>query len=60
MKFRTTQSELNKALNFVSAQTVDAVLDTALNRRISEVTPALLKTLPEDVKGKTRKPDIRQ
>ena len=51
---------VRKALNFVSAQTVDAVLDTALNRRITDVTPALLNTLPEDVKGKTRKPDIRQ
>lgn len=51
---------VRKALNFVSAQTVDAVLDTALNRRIDAITPALLNTLPEDMKGKGRKPGIRQ
>ena len=51
---------VRKALNFVSAQTVDAVLDTALNRRISNTAPALLNTIPEDVKSKSRKPDIRQ
>ncbi len=51
---------VRKALNFVSAQTVDAVLDTALNRRINGVSPALLNTLPEDVKGKSHKPGIRQ
>ena len=51
---------VRKALNFVSAQTIDAVLDTALNRRSKEVTPTLLNTIPEEVKGKGRKPDIRQ
>ena len=51
---------VRKALNFVSAQTVDAVLDTALNRRINGVAPTLLNTLPEDVKSKGRKPGIRQ
>ena len=51
---------VRKALNFVSVQTVDAVLDTALNRKISGVAPALLKNLPEDVKGKTHKPGLRQ
>ena len=51
---------VRKALNFVSVQNVDAVLDTALNRKISGVAPALLNTLPEDVKGKTQKPGIRQ
>lgn len=51
---------VRKALNFVSAQTVDAVLDTALNRRSNEVSPTLLNTLPEEVKGKGRKPGIRQ
>ena len=51
---------VRRALNFVSAQTVDAVLDTALNRKINGVAPALLNTLPEDVKGKSRKPGIRQ
>jgi len=51
---------VRKALNFVSAQTVEAVLDTALNRRVDGVTPALLNTIPEDVKGKGQKPGIRQ
>ncbi len=51
---------VRKALNFVSAQTIDAVLDTALNRRSSEVSPTLLNTLPDEVKGKGRKPGIRQ
>ena len=51
---------VRKALNFVSAQTIEAVLDTALNRRSTEVTHTLLNTLPEEVKGKGRKPDIRQ
>jgi ATP-dependent Lon protease len=51
---------VRKALNFVSVQNVDAVLDTALNRRISAAAPALLNTIPEDVKGKNQKPGIRQ
>ena len=51
---------VRKALNFVSVQNVDAVLDTALNRKISGAAPALLNTLPEDVKGKSQKPGIRQ
>lgn len=51
---------VRKALNFVSARTMDAVLDTALNRRIDETAPTLLNMLPEDVKGKRRKTGIRQ
>ncbi len=51
---------VRNALNFVSAQTVDAVLDTALNRPVAEIVPALLNPLPEEVKGKGRKPGIRQ
>jgi ATP-dependent Lon protease len=51
---------VRKALNFVSAQTVDAVLDTALNRTIHEMPATLLSTIPEDVKGKKQKPGIRQ
>ena len=51
---------VRKALNFVSVQTVDAVLNTALNRKINEMTPTILSTLPEDVKGKGHKPGIRQ
>jgi len=51
---------VRQALNFVSAQTVDAVLDTALNRGVGELTPTLLKAIPEEVKEKCRKPGIRQ
>lgn len=51
---------VRKALNFVSVQTVDGVLDTALNRKISGASPALLNAIPEDVKGKSQKPGIRQ
>lgn len=47
------------ALNFVSAQTVDTVLDTALNRKI-EIVPTILQEIPEDVKNRPRKPGIRQ
>ena len=51
---------VRKALNFVSVQSIDAVLDTALNRRINDMNPVLLNTLPEEVKGKGHKPGIRQ
>ena len=51
---------VRRALNFVSAQTVDAVLDTALNKKIHEVSAPLLNGIPEEVKSKGRKPDIRQ
>ncbi|MBE6917357.1 MAG: endopeptidase La [Ruminococcaceae bacterium] len=51
---------VRKALNFVSAKTIDAVLETALNRRNSEIAPALLATIPNEVKGKGNKPGIRQ
>lgn len=51
---------VRKALNFVSAQTVDAVLDTALNRKIHEMPTTLLNAIPEDAKGKKQKPGIRQ
>jgi len=51
---------VRKALNFVSVQTVEAVLDTALNRRIDAGAPALLASIPGDVKSKNRKPGLRQ
>ena len=50
---------VRRQLNFVSAQTVDTVLDVALNRPI-EVKPAILGELPRDVKHQSRKPDLRQ
>lgn len=50
---------VRRQLNFVSAQTVDAVLDVALNRPV-EVKPTILGELPVDVQHKSRKPDLRQ
>ena len=47
------------SLNFVTAQTIETVLDTALNRK-TEIVPTILKDIPEDVKIKSRKPSIRQ
>jgi len=50
---------VRKQLNFISAQTVDTVLNVALNRK-SELTPTILADLPGDVKTKARKPGLRQ
>ncbi len=50
---------VRKSLNFITAQTVDTVLDAALNRKAEILTP-LLTDLPKDVKNKSRKPEIRQ
>lgn len=49
---------VRRQLNFVSASTVDTVLETALNRQ-SECVPVLLTDLPER-KPRTRKPELRQ
>jgi len=49
-----------KALNFITAQTVDTVLEAALNPENRDLIPAILNAIPEDVKGKSRKPQIRQ
>ena len=49
---------VRRQLNFLSASTVDTVLDAALNRQ-SECVPALLTDLPER-KPRTRKPELRQ
>ena len=49
---------VRRQLNFVSASTVDTVLETALNRP-SQAVPALLTELPER-KSRTRKPELRQ
>ena len=48
---------VRKALNFVTAETVDTVLETALNR-VETVTDPILKDIPLQKKG--RKPEIRQ
>jgi len=50
---------VRKSLNFISAQTVDTVLDAALNRQ-PEIVPTILSELPGDMKHKSRKPGIRQ
>ncbi|MDO5399774.1 MAG: endopeptidase La [Eubacteriales bacterium] len=50
---------VRRQLNFVSAETVETVLNTALNRR-SEVPPTILGELPGDVKPKTIQPELRQ
>ena len=47
------------ALNFITAQTVDTVLEYALNRK-TEITPTILSEIPGDVQTKSRKPGIRQ
>ena len=52
---------VRKALNFISVQSVNAVLDVALNREKTEPSvPTILNKLPEDVRSKPRKPGIRQ
>ena len=50
---------VRKSLNFITAETVDTVLDAALNRK-PELNPTMLAEIPEDVKSKARKPAIRQ
>lgn len=50
---------VRSALNFVTAETIDTVLDTALNRK-AEVIPSLFKEIPGDVVSKARKSTIRQ
>ena len=50
---------VRRQLNFISAQTVDTVLNAALNRK-SELAPTILADLPGDMKTKARKPGLRQ
>ena len=50
---------VRNALNFITAQTVDTVLNAALNRQ-TDVLPGILKDIPAEVKTKSRKPTIRQ
>ena len=50
---------VRRQLNFITAETVDTVLDAALNRN-TEVHPALLTDIPEDVKAKIPRQGIRQ
>jgi len=50
---------VRNALNFVTVQSVDAVLSVALNRK-SEAMPTILSEIPGDVKKQSRKPTIQQ
>ena len=50
---------VRNALNFITAQTVDTVLEAALNRK-PEIVPTILSDIPEEVKAKSRKTGIRQ
>ena len=50
---------VRNALNFVIADSIDTVLNTALNRK-SDMIPTILNEIPEEVRGKARKPVIRQ
>ena len=50
---------VRNALNFVIAQTVDTVLQTALNPK-ENVVSTILQDIPGEVTQKTRKPVIRQ
>ena len=46
-------------LNFISAQTIDAVLEAALNLQSERIGP-ILSSIPEDMKSKSRKPELQQ
>ena len=50
---------VRNALNFVTAQSIDTVLETALNKK-SAVVPALLTDIPDELKSKGHGPVIRQ
>ena len=50
---------VRNALHFVIAETVDTVLDTALNKK-AEAMPTILKDIPSDVAQKPRKAVIQQ
>ena len=50
---------VRNSLNIVTAQTIDTVLETALNK-ISDSVPAILSDIPEEIKSKRRKPMIQQ
>ena len=50
---------VRNSLNFVVAQTIDVVLDTALNRQ-TEVYSSVYSNIPTDLKTKNHKPGIRQ
>jgi len=50
---------VRNSLNFISAQTIDTVLDAALNKT-TDAVPVILQDIPADVKKMSREPGIRQ
>ena len=50
---------VRNSLNFVTAQTIDTVLATALNQKTEIIAP-VIHDLPSDIKPKNHKPVIRQ
>ena len=50
---------VRKSLNFITAQSIDTVLDAALNRK-QEILTTVLTDIPGEIKTKGRKPSIRQ
>ena len=50
---------VRRQLNFISASTVDTVLEAALNRQV-EMKPGILNDIPTDIQPKKRKPELRQ
>jgi len=50
---------VRNALHFVSAQTIDTVLNTALVQK-SSIDPTILKEIPDEIKQSVRKPSLRQ
>ena len=50
---------VRSALNFVSAETIDTVLETALNRK-SDSIHSIFNDIPGEVMVKSRKNTIRQ
>ena len=50
---------VRRSLNFITAETVDTVLEAALNQK-QEFLPNVLTDIPVEVKSKARKPGIRQ
>ena len=50
---------VRNALHFVSAKTIDTVLNTALVQK-SSIDPTILKEIPDEIKQSVRKPSLRQ
>ena len=51
---------VRRQLNFITASSVDTVLEAALNPLPGEISPAILSEIPGEVTKKARKPRLRQ